>query len=279
MGNNQPSNINQTTTNQLPGYAGPVAGSALQGYYNYLFPGGNLRPYPNPPQQVMGFTPTQIQGMNQATNIANQGSPAAQNYNTLANQTAQGMYLNPQTNPYLAQTANTAAQGMVNQYMDATQPSIQGQFAQSGNFGSSAQATAQDAARYGLGQNLSSLYANIYGNNYQQERQNQLQMGSELPSLISSQFLAPSELLSIGNQQQQFGQQALDTNYQNAVNANNWPTQAYQNLLGQIAPAVGTAGTSTSQTPNPYAQTSALNTALGGGMGLLGLAGLAGIIK
>ncbi len=271
-GSNQPTTT-QTTTQQLPNWAASVAQPTLQGYANYLYPNGQLIGNPIPPQQIQGFTPAQIQGQNYTTSIAagpSQQVPdlALQN----AAMTQSGAMLNPQSNPWLRDTYNEAASAMADQYMYGTAPQTAAQFAMANNFGGSAMQDLQNQQQFGFGTQLNDLATNIYGGAYQQGLQNQLSQQQNLPNLLESQYINPSMLSQVGDTQQQFGQNVLNTQYQNATQNANWPYTAAQQISSLLGPLTGNSSTSTtSGIPNPNYQSPLQQ---GAGLGQLGLLGL-----
>lgn len=263
-----------TVTNQvkLPAWAQPYAVQFLGDMAKYVNKGLDSG-YPFPPEQLYGFTPDQLSGMNLARQSALSGAqdliaPALANVSA----TQSGAYLTPDSNPYLAATYKAASAPVVQQFRDATEPGIQAEFARAGSFGGSAQNQAEGIAQQGLGNTLQNLATNIYGGNYEQERQNQIRQQGLLPGLLNASFGPAAELMNIGGIQQQFGQQGLNTALQNAVNQFNFPFQLLSQLGAAIPTAVGGAYQSQQTGPNP----NAIDPLSGGLAGLLGLGGLLG---
>ena len=265
-----PGNTTVTNQVQLPAWAQPYAVQFLGDIGNYVNK-GLASGYPFPPQQVYGFTPDQIAGMNLGAQSALAGAQGVV-APTLANisATQSGAYLEPQTNPYLEQTFAAAAAPVAQEFRDATEPGIQAEFARAGSFGGSAQNQAEGIAQQNLGNTLQNLATNIYGGNYEQERQNQIRQQGLVPGLLDASFAPASELMNIGGLQQQFGQETLNTRLQNLENQYNWPFQ----LLGQLGAALPTAvgGSYLSQQtgPNP----NSIDPLSGGLAGVLGAGGL-----
>jgi hypothetical protein len=147
---------NTTVTNQvaLPAWAQPYAKEFLGDVGNYVKQGLSSG-YPFPAQQLYGFTPDQLTGMNLGSQTAMQTNSGLLNP-TLSNvaTTQSGAYLMPQTNPYLEATYNAAAAPVAQQFRDATEPGIQAEFAQAGSFGGSAQNQAEGIAQQNLGNTL-----------------------------------------------------------------------------------------------------------------------------
>ncbi len=265
-----PGNTTVTNQVQLPAWAQPYAAQFLGDVGNYVNQ-GLASGYPFPAQQLYGFTPDQVAGMNlgeQSALAGAQGLLAPSLANVSATQS--GAYLMPQSNPYLQQTFNAAAAPVAQQFRDATEPGIQAEFARAGSFGGSAQNQAEGIAQQNLGNTLQNLATNIYGGNYEQERQNQIRQQGLVPSLLDASFTPASELMNIGGVQQQFGQQTLNTALQNLENQYNWPFQILGQLGAALPTAVGGSYLSQQTGPNP----NAIDPLSGGLAGLLGAGGL-----
>lgn len=272
MGSGGPGNTTVTNQVALPSWAQPYAGEFLGDVAKYVNQ-GLASGYPFPAEQVYGFTPDQLSGMNLGSQTAMQTSSGLLNP-TMSNvaATQSGAYLMPQTNPYLEATYNAAAAPVVQQFRDATEPGIQAEFENAGSFGGSAQNQAESIALQNLGNTLQNLATNIYGGNYEQERQNQISQEGLIPGLVNASFAPATELMNIGAQQQQLGQETLNTSLQNAENQYNWPFQLLGQLGAALPTAVGGAYTSQQTGPNP----NAINPTSVGLQGLLGLGGLFG---
>ncbi|SRR5579875_3136897 len=270
-----PSNTTVTNQVQLPLWAQPYALEFLSDVGNYVNQ-GLAQGYPFPPEQLYGFTPAQVAGMNLGEQSALSGAAGLLNP-TLANVSATqaGKYLLPQSNPFLQQTFNAAAAPVVQQFRNATEPGIQAEFERAGSFGGSAQNQAESIAQQNLGNTLQNLATNIYGANYETERQNQIRQQGLVPGLLQASFAPASELMNIGGMQQQFGQQVLDTALQNLENQYNFPFQLLAQLGAALPTAVGGAYTSQQTGPNPNA-IDPFSSGLAGALGLGGLLGLSG---
>ena len=177
----------------------------------------------NPAQQTGGGV---APGLNQAYQ---------QNQNIVG-----GQYLNPQSNQYLQSYYNAAAQPLIQQFQQSTDPSILGNAVKSGNIYSSAPQQTESNAQTALAQGLGNLGANIYEPAYQQERQLQQQAINSAPGLASAQYLPAQELQGIGGQQQQLQQSIM-----------NFPWQLLSGGAGLVSPGTGGTGTqiSTGQQP------------------------------
>ena len=98
--------------------------------------------------------------------------------------TAGGEYLN--SNPYLDQTFNKAADNVRRMYQTSTAPGLEADAAGHGRYGSGLMANRRDQAQENLGTSLGNLATSIYGGNYATERQNQLNAANSLGGLYNS---------------------------------------------------------------------------------------------
>lgn len=256
MGGGGPSQAQSTTNSGPPAWLQPYAKDFMQGVFGQVFPGGTPQ---NPGslasmpqglnQQVAPFSPAQLQAMQMG--ILN--TPGAQ---SLANTGAgtQGLYasggmLGP--NPFLNSYFNQAAGQDVMNYRLATQPALAAQFQQAGAFNSPGFNQAQGLAQYGLGQSLATLGANIYEPAYQFESGQALNAAQNAGQGISQLYQPMQALFGIGSAQQQQGQNILNTNYGNAVQAANWPFALLSQLGGALGQGAMGGGRVVSQGPMP----------------------------
>lgn len=241
-----------TSESMLPGWIQPYATEFLQNYAGATMPGGNVMQMPgNLNQQVAGFTPFQLQGLQGIGNVANSpGMGALTGADMgLASDTMLGKYLDPSTNPFLKSTYDAAARDMTDQYATGVAPSMDVSALRAGAMGSSGYGQAQAQSRYGLGQNLANLANDVYGGNYQQERSRQLYEQQLAPSVISAQYDPSQELLQAGGQQQQQQQTQFDTNFQNALRQVQFPLTMLDAFGGALGAARGPAMTADQRSP------------------------------
>lgn len=246
-----------STQQSLPSWALPAAQKILATGEGLIQPGadnGHGYEQPQAPsdlyQQVAGFDPAQILGMNYLTNqaaggqadLANAGSSQLQ-------QTLAGMYMNPESNPYLENTYQAAARGLTNEYQMATAPSLLAQAQQYGVAGGSANDMQRQYQQFQLGQSLSDLAANIYGGNYQNERNRQAQAVGQVGAAQGALASPGQTLLGVGTLGQGQTQAELDASTANAALREEYPYKKLSylaNLLGAATTGGGqvTAGTS-----------------------------------
>lgn len=87
--------------------------------------------------------------------------------------TASGTYLNPNTNPYMAQMVQTAMDPVIRNYQTAIAPQTDAMFSGGGRYGSGAMAGAVSTGQQNLARGLSDLSGNLYGQQFARERQAQ----------------------------------------------------------------------------------------------------------
>jgi hypothetical protein len=246
--------VKQTTTQELPAWIQPYAEQYLKGMATTIMPDGSVPSMPaNLNQGVAGLVPSQLTGIGQAIKLATGADPLQSGATQLITDTMSGKYLSPDSNPYLKETYQNAARGLVDEYQTGVQPAIDAAALRAGAMGGSAAATASDAARYSLGHNLEGLASDIYGGNYAQERQRQLAASSAAPTLSAAAYLPSQQLLNVGGIEQQQAQTGLNTAFQNAMRANQYPITRLQQLGAAIPTAAGGSGTSVSVGPNTQA--------------------------
>ena len=111
------------------------------------------------------------------------GSPLLNQAQQTTQQTLAGDFLSPDTNPFLQQTFNRAA--------DLTRGRLDTEFSGAGrNLG---------AARPARSEELQTLSSNIFGQNFQQERDRQLQAASQAAPLAGADFQNIQAMIDSGN--------------------------------------------------------------------------------
>jgi hypothetical protein len=138
---------------------------------------------PNPiPEQYQGFMDWINQGIQSGAN--NQGAQMIQNWatttnptyeagNTMLQNTLSGQYLSPDSNPWLQQTYDTAANNVMKNYKEMGND-IDTSMALNGLGYSTVRADQRQKLAESTGNQLSGMAANIYGYAYQNERNNQM---------------------------------------------------------------------------------------------------------
>lgn len=250
-----------TTQQQLPSFLQPYAPLYAQMGFDL-----SQMPYnPYPYETVAGFSQDQQAAMDAVRQRAAAGSPVVNAAQQQALSTINGDYLNPQSNPYLQQTYDLAANRMTDAYSRGTAAQTDANFARAGAFGGSAWNERQQANEQSLGDSLAMLGNQIFGNNYQRERQNQLGMSQFAPNFGAQDYRDAEALLNIGGMQQGLGQQYLTDDYSRFQQAQQYPYQQFQTFGQMFNPALGSQSTQTSPGVSP------INGLLGGALGGLGM--------
>ena len=245
------------TINNPPNWEMPDIRAALSQLMGVTMPGGQLAQDNMPNQQVAGFNPYEDTGLTNEFDTA-QGQQGGVNAGeNLTQQTLEGDYLNPSSNPYLQATSQAMAAPTIAEYQNAIAPSQMGQAALSGAFGGSADAENQALGQFNLQNTLGNMNEMLYGQNYQNERTNQLNTLNNLGNIESGEQAPSQAELAAGGMQQQQSQNQLNTTYQNQLNQAQWPYQLLQYLSGELGGLGQGAGRSTSTYPDTYAAANA----------------------
>lgn len=205
------------TQSNIPSWAQPY-------YQNYLASAQNLA-------SNTGFNDTQNQAFDRINTLANNQGGINGAANTLATDTMNGKYLNPESNPYLAATGADMGKQMADAYARGTSAQTMGQFQNAGAFGGSAMQETQKANDQAFGNSLGTAMNNLYGGNYASERSNQLGMAGNTPALNANQYYGTQQQLAAGTQQQQwpYYQQQMFGNALGAITGTQQSTSASQN--------------------------------------------------
>lgn len=232
---------NTVSQSTVPAWVQPYLSGALAQGSTLLNSGG---PQYYPGQTVAGLTPLQNQGVSDASSEASNPSASSQAQQQNMN-IESGAYLNPNTNPYLAGTLQTANQGVQNQ--------ISSEFAGSGRniIGS---APVQSSA-------MNQLANEIYGGAYNTGMQQMVQSQAIAPTLDAGTYLPSQEELSVGGGLQSQNQNQINAlmnqfNYQQQLPENmlSW----YSGLLGQNAAPFGGQSSTSSGSNNAAMQDAGL---------------------
>ena len=176
-----PRNVTSTTNSEPPAYLVPhlqsIAGNI--GNNASLTNAGFLGATSN----VGSAAGAAGQGLGALFNRGQQGSPVLGAANDLTQQTLQGNFLSPDSNPYLQQTFNRAA--------DLTRGRLATEFAGSGRDIS--------ASRPARSEELQSLASNIYGGNFQAERDRQQGAVGQAGGLQNADFQNIQAMIDAGS--------------------------------------------------------------------------------
>ncbi len=197
----------------------------------------------NPQSMVAPLNSTQQQGLTDITNTANSSiNPSASA--AAANQfETSGALLNPNSNPYLQNTYNLAANSVEN--------TLDSQFAGSGSNVENSLPVQSDQ--------LNNLATQLYGGAYQSGLNTMTQATALAPSIQQGTYLPGQELYGAGTVNQTQAQNTINAPY----NALSW----YSSLLGLNGSSMG--GSSSANNPN--------NTLQDVGLGIEGAGAAAGL--
>jgi len=195
-----------TTTTAVPSWQQPY----LENIYTrgLGLSGEPIQKYPG--TTVAGFTPEQQAAQGWTTQRALLGSPLQKAGQQEALNTIQGNYLDPNSNPWLSQTYETAARDVTRKFAETTMPQIKNAAMGSGAYGGARQGVAEGIAGRGLGTELGDLASKIYGPAYQQERGLQTQMATQAPTMAAADYADISKLAAVGEEQQAMEQAKID---------------------------------------------------------------------
>lgn len=199
----------------------------------------------NSGDQIAPFSPEQQYGLSAQTQRAIQGSPVAQAAQNNIQNTLQGNYLSPDSNPWLK--AN------VSQALDDVTGRVNSQFGNA-NFGGSANQEL-------LSRSLGSTAAGMYGQNYASERGNQLQAASMAPTLANIDYQDLAALQGVGAQRQGLAQQYLDQANNLYGQYTGYPQQQLDEFGRAVGLGMGGGSTTVGTSPNPNQSNTLANVA------------------
>ena len=244
MGGGQPSNVTQTSVQQLPGWLNDANTFGSQQAQNLYNTGG---PQYYPGNTVAPFSPMQEQYFSGVENLAQNGLPssnAAQNYTTSV---LNGNYLNPQTNPYLQDTFNQAA--------NAVQNKLGPEFAGSGRNPEMSGAAQADQ--------MNQLATQIYGGAYNTGIQQMQGALNESPQVAAQSLQGLQSLNTAGAQLQQQSQNMIGANQSLYEYYAQEPWKNLNNYMGQVNSLAHGSNTANTQ---PFYGPSKTENALGGAL-------------
>ena len=234
------------------------------GYAQDLYNTGGPKYYPGNTVQGFGADTQQARNMYRQNALSNQGQAGA--LNQQMTQTLGGNFLN--SNPYLDNMMDSASRGVTRNFQEAVAPSIGATFDSAGRYGSGMYQNMQDTSQQQLGSTLNDLSNNIYAGNYANERQNQMRAAALAPSTIPMNDYAASQMMNLGQQADQLGQQKINAAYQKYNFNQERPFDNAARYQSMIQGNFGGQGSRTSPLYEPSAGQNALGgAALGGVLG------------
>lgn len=213
--------------------------------------------------RVADFSAPTETALQNIQNTAMAGSPNIGIGQNLLGQTLSGDFLN--SNPYLDQMYNQAADNVTRNYREAVAPSIGANADAQGRFGSGLYQNMMANSQRELGDTLGRLATNVYGQNYATERGRQDAALGKIPGMANLNYFDANQLLNAGQMRDEQAQNQLIDQYNQYMFDQNRPTRALQDYQKAITGNFG--GTSVMQQPD-YADKTMRN--IGGGIGIAG---------
>jgi hypothetical protein len=280
-GNSGGGNTTTTTVNKPPKQVEPYIAPYIERAW-----GASVQPFETyQGQRVADLTPEQYMssGMTsaQALNGFQGQSDAMGNFQ----KTMRGDFMNPDSNPWLAANAQKAMGDITSAYRSGTRPQTDAAYSRSGAFGGSAWMQGVNNNERALADSLGATANQFYGQNYLNERNNQMQGLSMLPTMQNIGYTDSDRLASVGDNFRQYQQDLLNTNYGDWQEYKNYEPQMLDLFGNAMSRTMGAGGSSSAKSSGGY-QPSKFAGAIGGGLagsyfgplgaGLGALAGLLG---
>lgn len=143
-----------------------------------------------------------------------QTSQASESAQGLMNQTIQGDFLSPDSNPFLQQSIEAAQRPVIQQFEQQAMPRLRSEFTQAGQRvqegGSSPFDRAAGIAQQGLTQELGDISSEMAAQNYQQERSNQMNAAQVAPQLDQAQLEQSISAMQASELPRMIEQQGID---------------------------------------------------------------------
>lgn len=206
-------------------------------------------------------------------------------YLRMAEQTAKGDFLRPDSNPFIQGVANAAIKPVTQTFSNTVLPGIKDASIAGGAYGGARQDLQENAASDALTKQIGDITSNIFYQNYANERQNQVNAPQMLEAGYNLTNARGQQMMSLADLQRQMQQRVLDNQLQQYQGRQAAPWYGLGEM-GNILTQGGfnqASGTSTKDNPayeDPF--TRALKMALGaagtaaaaagpGGFGLTGM--------
>lgn len=206
-------------------------------------------------QRVADINPVTAQAYGSIYDRAMQGSPEVGAARADATKSLTGGYLG-ENNPYLSQVIDSASSDVTRNFQNAVTPQTEAAFARKGAFGGSTWGqTMADNSRNLAGQ-LGNIATDIRYKNYGDERNRMMQYAGLAPTLAATDYQDAAQMLNVGEQLGKRDQSILDTNYQNFLEARNYPKEQLGTLSGVLTGAnYGNTSSGTQPGVSPIAST------------------------
>lgn len=221
---------------------------------------------------TVGWSPETTMAMDAQSNRAMTGSPVNMEANNQYAKTLRGDYLNPQSNPYLANTIATAVQPIASQFTNTTMPALKSTWAKAGRYGSPGHGFAERNASESFLNAVGKTAGDIAFGNYNTERGRQTGLIPGAPDFAARDYDDFGKLAEVGSAYEGQAQQELQSN----IDRFDFEQNKDAAKLAQYMSVVGDknwGGTTTGTATRPYFKPDPFATALGGATAAGGLAG------
>jgi hypothetical protein len=195
-------------------------------------------------QRVAGFNPYQTQAYDAQAQRAMQGSPTMGAANSNIQGVLGGDYL--QGNPYLTQQIDAAQGDVIRNWNNVQKPQWDTAMQNSGSFGNSGVAMANQNAQSDMQRNLGNISSTMRYNNYAGERANQMSALGLAPGFAQQDYNDINQLANAGTAYQTQNQKALDADYTQFLDQRQYPQQQLDTMGTALQRSYG-QNTTTSQ--------------------------------
>lgn len=241
-----------------------------QGWYQS---GDNSMPWGQ--EAIAPLDPNTIAGQNSIVDAATNVLPMQIASGIQANNWGLGGSLDVNNNPYIQQAVQGAINPVINSFRDQVLPGIRSGAGDAGQFGGSRQGIVEGLAMDRLGQTLTDTTSSMYSDAYNRGLDTFDRSLAMLPQTLGLTSMPGQMLDAVGQQNQNYQQQLLNTmlgNFDTLQNRDLQKLIAYQGLVqGNYG------GQSSGTTTGPGMQTSPIAGALGGASMGAGLASTLGM--
>lgn len=208
------------------------------------------------------------QGLDMLQNNVTSGTvgQGSKDFLDMAQATARGDYLSPDSNPFIKQTAEAAMRPITENLMQKALPGVRDASIAQGAYGGSRQDLQENQAITNWQRDASDATSRIYASNYAQERQNQMASGDLLAQGYDLARAPGLELMRIGDTQRAENQRTLDNTYQKFLEQKQAPWYG----LGELSQILTAGGFRTTDSKTTAPKQDSTASWLQGGAGILG---------
>lgn len=190
-------------------------------------------------QRYADLNTTQNLGIGMVQDRALSGSQTMNNAEGALNQFING----GNTNPYLDSMVSKAQGSVVDQFNNMVKPQTEAAMRNAGSFGNSGLNQLMQNQQKAAGQQMSDIATQMYGQAYGQDQANKLSAIGQAPTFGNAAYQDASQLLNVGNIQQQQDQNNLDFGYNQFQEAKDYPFKQLQATGGVINSNMGSQTT------------------------------------